>query len=75
MLFEPSKKLRSIQIDPSPKGQIKPKANWRAADSPKKGTNTFVFVAFLLFTAKKQPYSFIRFLGESTVRKSAFGFI
>ena len=35
------------------KGQIKPKADWRAADSPKKRTNKFVFVAFLLFTAKK----------------------
>ena len=28
------------------KGQIKPKADWRAADSPKKRTNKFVFVAF-----------------------------
>ena len=36
------------------KGQIKPKADWRAADSPKKQTNEFVFVAFLLFTAKKK---------------------
>ena len=56
------------------KGQIKPKADWRAADSPKKQTNEFVFVAFLLFTAKKQN-SFVRFLGESTAHKSAFGFI
>ena len=36
------------------KGQIKPKADWRAADSPKKQTNEFVFVAFLLVTAKKK---------------------
>ena len=26
------------------KGQIKPKADWRAIDSPKKRTNEFVFV-------------------------------
>ena len=53
------------------KGQIKPKADWRAADSPKKQTNEFVFVSFLLFTATK---SFIHFLGESTTPISAYGF-
>ena len=60
------------------KGQIKPKADWRAADSPKKQTNEFVFVAFLLFTAKKKKERkklFVCFLGESTASKSAFGFI
>ena len=56
------------------KGQIKPKADWRAADSPKKQTNEFVFVAFLLFTAKKTN-SLVHFLGESMELKSAFGFI
>ena len=30
------------------KGQIKPKADWRAIDSPKKRTNEFVF--FLLYS-------------------------
>ena len=28
-----------------PKGQIKPKADWRAIDSPKKRTNKFGFFA------------------------------
>ena len=55
------------------KVQIKPKAGWRAVDSPKKRTNEFVFVAFLLFTA--EPNSFVCLLGESTARKSPFGFI
>ena len=36
-----------------PKGQIKPKADWRAVDSPKKRTNEFLLFAFLLFTAKE----------------------
>ena len=54
-------------------GQIKPKATWRAVDSPKKRTSKFGFFPFLLFTAKKK--SFVRFLGESTARKSAYGFI
>ena len=56
------------------KGQIKPKADGRAVDSPKKRTNEFGLFAFLLFTANK-PNSFVRFLGESTVRQSAYGFI
>ena len=57
------------------KGQIKPKADLRALDSPKKQTNEFVlFFAFLLFTAKKNKFVH-RFLGESTARKTAYGFI
>ena len=40
------------------KGQIKPKA-----DSPKKRTNKFVLMAFLL-----NANSFVCFLGESTAR-------
>ena len=57
-----------------PKGQIKPKADRRAVDSTKKRTNEFGFFAFLFFTAKK-PNLLVRFLGESTVRKSAYSFI
>ena len=56
------------------KGQVKPKADWLAVDSPKKQTDKFVLFTFLLFTAKK-PNSFVRFLGESTASQSAFGFI
>ena len=72
--------------------QIKPKADWRAIDSPKKRTNEFGFFAmtvgkylkleilissFKYFRTVKQkkPNSFIRFLGESMARQSAFGFI
>ena len=56
------------------KGQIKPKADWRAVDSPKNRTNEFVLFAFFYFTANKTN-SFVHFLGESTARQSAFGFI
>jgi hypothetical protein len=42
-------------------GQIKPKADWRTVDSPKKGTNEFVFVAS---KSKKQKKN--HFLREST---------
>ena len=49
------------------KGQIKPKADWHAIDSPKKLTVEFVF-----FCCEN---SFVRFLGESTARQSAYGFI
>ena len=51
------------------KGQIKPKADWRAVDSPKKRTNEFVLFAFLLFTANKSNL-FVHFLGDSMVRQS-----
>ena len=56
------------------KGQIKPKADWHAVDSPKKRMNKF---GFLPWKAKKQTKknSFVCFLGESTVCQSAFGFI
>ena len=57
----------------STKGQIKPKADLRAVDSPKKRTNKFVLFAFLLFTANKTN-SFVRFLGESTARQFCFRF-
>ena len=53
------------------KGHLILKADWRAIDSPKKRTDEFVLFAFLLFTANKSNLS-VRFLGESTVRQSAF---
>jgi hypothetical protein len=56
------------------KGQIKLKADWRAIDSPQKQTNEFVLFAFLLFTVNKTSL-LVHFLGESTARQSAFGFI
>ena len=56
------------------KGQIKPKADWRAVDSPKKRRNEFILFPFLLFTANKTNL-FDRFMGESTACQSAFGFI
>ena len=55
------------------KGQIKPKADWRAIDFSKKRTGEIVLFAFLLFTANKSNSS-VRFLGESTARQSAFRF-
>ena len=55
------------------KGQLIPKADWRAIDFPKKQKDEFVLFAFLLFTANKSNSS-IRFLGESTARQSAFRF-
>ena len=61
----------SIQI---PKGQIIPKADWRAIDSPKKRTNEFVCFSVKSKKAKKTNL-FIRFLGESAVRQSAYGSI
>ena len=45
------------------KGQIKPKADWTAIDSPKKWTNEFG----LFFSHEKQKKSFV-FLGESTLK-------
>ena len=56
------------------KGQIKPKADWRDIDSPKKRTNEFVLFAVISKQATKTN-SFVCFLGESTARQSAFGFI
>ena len=57
------------------KGQIKPKADWRTVDSPKDPTN-FKFKEVLDCKAKtkKQTNLFVRFLGESTTCKSAYGF-
>ena len=55
------------------KGEIKPKADWRAVDFSKKRTNKFVLFAFWVFTAN-ETNSFVRFLGESTARQSCFWF-
>ena len=41
------------------KGQIKPKADWRAVDSPKKRTNEFGFFAVKSKKTKKQIRSFV----------------
>ena len=53
------------------KGQLISKADWRTVDSPKKPTDEFVLLAFLLFTANKSN-SPIHFFGESTAHQSAF---
>ena len=52
------------------------KADWRAGDSPKKRTEEFNSVAVKSKKAKKtQIRSFVRFLGKSMARQSAYGFI
>ena len=56
------------------KGQLISKADWRAIDSPKKRTDEFVLFAVKSKKANKSNSS-VRFLGESTARQSAFGFI
>ena len=35
--------IKLLYFGKIPKGQIKPKADWRAVDSPKNQTNEFVF--------------------------------
>ena len=73
------------------KGQIKPKADRRAIDSPKnrmdefgfylprQSGNTenlkFGFQVLSICVKKKQTNYFVWFLGESTARQSAYGFI
>ena len=68
-----SQYLRELLTDT--KGQIKPKADWRAAYFSKKWTNEYSF--FLPWKAEKQEKtnSFLLFLVESTVRQYAYGFI
>ena len=56
------------------KGQIKPKADWRAVDSPKKRKNEFVFSCNEKQKSKKTN-SFVHLLGESAARQSAYGLI
>jgi hypothetical protein len=48
--------------------------DWRAVDSPKKQTNEFDLFAVKSKKANKTNF-FVCFLGESTARQSAFGFI
>ena len=55
------------------KGQSISKAIYGLLTSPKNRTDEFVSFAFLLFTPNKSN-SFVRFLGESTARQSAFRF-
>ena len=59
----------------SSKGQIKPSADFRALDSPKKQTNGFVFFAVKSKKAKNNNKVVCSVLGESTEHQSAFGFI
>ena len=56
------------------KGQIKPKPDWRAVDSPKKRTNKFVLFAFLLFTVNKTNSCFV-FWEHLQSARTAFGLI
>ena len=56
------------------KGQIKPKADWHAVDSPKKLMNKFVLFAFLLFMVNKTNL-FVRFLENLRPAQTAFDFI
>ena len=56
------------------KGQIKPKADLRAVDSPKKQTKEFGVFAVKSKKATKTN-SFVCFLVLSVARQSAFGFI
>ena len=54
------------------KGQIKPKADWPAMDSPKNERMNLLF-PFLLFTANKTIHLFV--FWENLRRGTAFGFI
>ena len=57
------------------KGQLISKADLGVADSPKKRTNEFDFFDMKSKNAKKNPKSYVRFLGESTAHQFVFGFI
>ena len=58
------------------KGQINLKEDWHTIDSPKKRMNEFVCFFLLFYSSwQKKTNSFVQFLGESTARKSAYGFI
>ena len=52
----------------NPKGQIKPKADWRAVDSPKNRTNEFVFFAMTVRKNLKLEISISSFKYFRTVR-------
>ena len=55
------------------KGQIKPKGDWRALDSPKKRTKN-LFCLTSCFTKANKTNSFDHFLGESTERLNCLWF-
>ena len=57
------------------KGQIKPKADWRNIDSVKEKSNELVFLPRKTKKQRSKKKLSVRFLGESTACKSAFGFI
>ena len=67
---------REVGIDGITKGQIKPKADWGAVDSPKKRMNEFVLFAVKSKKANKTNL-FVCFFGENLRRanQAAFGFI
>ena len=50
----------SFETFPFSKGQIKPKADWRAIDSPKKWTNKFVLLAVNSKKQKSKKKLFVR---------------
>ena len=56
-------------MDFSTKGQIKPKADWRAIDSPKKRTNEFVFFAMTVRKYLKLVVSISSFKYFRTVKQ------
>ena len=56
------------------KDKIKPKADWRNVDSPKKTNGHICFVCFFTLHRKKRSNSSVHFLGESTARQFAFRF-
>jgi hypothetical protein len=62
--------LRHIAFSIFPKGRIKPKADWRAVDSPPQKMNEFAFFAVKSKKTNKTNL-FIPFWGESTARQSA----
>jgi hypothetical protein len=57
------------------KGQIKPKADWRAIDSLKKRTKRICFLFFAMKSREAKKKSFVPFLEEFTARLSAYSFI
>ena len=66
---------RPKRVASSTEGQIKSKAESRTLDSTQKWTNEFVFFFAVKSKKEKETNLFFRFLGESTVRKSAYVFI
>ena len=57
------------------KGQIKPKADFRAVNSPKKRTNEFACFFAVKSKIAEKTNSSVSFLGESTACQAAHCFI